>query len=104
MRDHVLSAVPWPARILVGQIKYRGFYKSLYGQGTMRYSRKEARATKEEIWSNINGVLSTVRSKSLLSSPAADPRAPFWFLGGEAPTEVDATLFGFIISVLMCSA
>lgn len=103
MRDHVLSAVPWPARILVGQIKHRGFYKSLYGQGTMRYSRKEARATKEEIWQSINGVLSAVRARGG-SSAAQDTRAPFWFLGGDAPTEVDATLFGFLVSVLMCSA
>lgn len=104
MRDHVLSAVPWPARILVGLVKHRGFYKTLYGQGTMRYSRNEARATKEEVWSHINGVLSAVRARRSGSDDTAGGRAPFWFLGGDAPTEVDATLFGFLVSVFECAA
>jgi len=29
---------------------------------------------------------------------------PFWALGGDEPTEVDATLFGFIASSLICEA
>lgn len=29
---------------------------------------------------------------------------PFWFLGGDAPTEIDTTLFGFIVSVVLCTA
>lgn len=102
MRDHVLSAIPWPARLLVGRIKHRGFHRSLYAQGTMRYSRREARAAKEEVWRSVSGALEAVWPRA--GSRGVDSREPCWFLGGDGPTEVDATLFGFLVSVLECSA
>lgn len=102
MRDHALSSIPWPMRVLVGQIVYRSHKAMLYGQGTLRLTDEEIRASKREIWGTINGVLAGVRS----SPRAADSKArrPFWFLGGDEPTEVDTTLFGFIVSVLLCTA
>lgn len=89
-------------RVLVGQIVYRSHKAMLYGQGTLRLTDEEIRASKREIWDTINGVLVGVRS----SPRAADSktRRPFWFLGGDEPTEVDTTLFGFIVSVLLSTA
>lgn len=97
MRDHILSALPWPMRILVGNLIYRGAIKTLNGQGTGRYTADEIRAFRQEIWESINGLL--VSSEARVASGG-----PFWVLGGEEPTEADATLFGFIVSVLICTA
>ncbi|KUI59765.1 hypothetical protein VP1G_07028 [Cytospora mali] len=107
MRDHALSAIPWPIRVVVGLLVYRSHKATLYGQGTLRLSDEEIRASKREIWDRINSVLTSVRSKR--SSPHGETTetsktTPFWFLGGDAPTEVDAVIFGFIVSVLICTA
>ncbi|KAF3771134.1 hypothetical protein M406DRAFT_320649 [Cryphonectria parasitica EP155] len=106
MRDHALSAIPWPARVLVGLLAYRSHKATLYGQGTLRLSDEEVRASKKEIWETISGVLSSsaARARNTRTSKAAGAEEPFWFLGGHEPTEVDATLFGFIVSVLLCTA
>lgn len=106
MRDHALSPIPWPMRVLVGQIVYRNHKAMLYGQGTLRLSDGEIRAAKMEIWDSINGVLVSVRSSrdAGSSGDAISKTRPFWFLGGDEPTEVDTTLFGMIVSVLLCTA
>lgn len=106
MRDHALSPIPWPLRVVVGQIVYRSHKAMLYGQGTLRLSDEEVRAAKMEIWDTINGVLVSVRSSrdAGSSGEAASKRRPFWFLGGDKPTEVDTTLFGMIVSVLLATA
>lgn len=106
MRDHALSSIPWPVRVLIGQIVYRTHKAMLYGQGTLRLSDEEIRASKREIWDSINSVLVAVRSSKVAGSAGdTDSKArPFWFLGGDEPTEVDTTLFGFIVSVLLSTA
>lgn len=106
MHDHALSSIPWPMRVLIGQIVYRSHKAMLYGQGTLRLSDEEIRASKREIWDSINSVLVAVRSsRGAGSSGSSDPKTrPLWFLGGDEPTEVDTTLFGFIVSVLLCTA
>lgn len=104
MRDHALSSIPWPARVVVGQIAYRSSKATLYGQGTLRVSDDEAWASKNEIWGTINDALSSVRRSDSPGRGIDTTAAPFWFLGGAEPTEVDATLFGFIVSVLLCTA
>lgn len=93
-------------RVLIGQIVYRNHKAMLYGQGTLRLSDEEIGAAKREIWDSINGVLVAVRSsRAAGSSGSNDPKKrPFWFLGGDEPTEVDTTLFGFIMSVLLSNA
>ena len=96
MRDHALGAIPWPVRVVVGQLAYRKIAATLHGQGTGRFSDEELRASKVEIWSAIDGLLRASRT-------AAD-EGPFWVLGGEAPSEADATLFGFVVSVLIATA
>lgn len=90
-------------RVLIGQIVYRSHKAMLYGQGTLRLSDEEIRASKREIWDSINGVLVAVRSSRAAGSSDSKTR-PFWFLGGDDPTEVDTTLFGFIVSVLLSTA
>lgn len=107
MRDYAMSSIPWPLRVLIGQLAYRNVKATLYGQGTLRFSEDEARLTKIEIWESISEVLVFERSKSSPSriTRAAKPSSElFWYLGGDKPTEVDATLFGFIVSVLLCKA
>lgn len=93
-------------RVLIGQIVYRNHKAMLYGQGTLRLSDEEIRASKREIWDSINGVLVAVRSSQAAGPPGSteSKRQPFWFLGGDEPTEVDTTLFGFIVSVLLSTA
>lgn len=38
------------------------------------------------------------------SRRSAKPGECFWVLGSNEPTEADATVFGFVISVLVCDA
>lgn len=118
MREYTMSCIPWPMRILTGQLAYRHSKATLYGQGTLRFTAEEVYAAKDEIWKSISDVLLEVRSASLKNHKTArtprksnkkaltepEPRRPFWFLGGDEPTEVDVVLFGFIISVFLCTA
>lgn len=107
MRDHALLAIPWPIRAVLGQLAYRSHKAMLYGQGTLRLSDEEIRASKWEIWDSINGVLASVRSRGGSGGDVtamSRTAAPFWFLGGDAPTEVDTVIFGFIVSVLLSTA
>ena len=97
MRDHILATLPWPMRVLVGNLIYRGVVRTLDGQGTGRYTAEEIGAFRGEVWESINVLLES--SEARIASDR-----PFWILGGEEPTEVDATLFGFITSVLVYTA
>ena len=97
MRDHVLSSIPYPVRILVGMLIYRQTTQNLHRQGTNRYTADEIRGFRQEIWENINELLIAARK-----TPA--PEEPFWILGGARPTEADGTLFGFVTSILVCTA
>lgn len=100
MRDHVFQAMPWPLRIVVGLLVYRSTTATLRGQGTGRYSPEEIADFRREIWAGFNDLLLESRSKS----GSASSQGPFWVLGGGKPTEADATLFGFIVSVLISTA
>lgn len=69
-------------------------------------SDDEAWGTRKEIWRTIGGSLSSVRSGDSpdRSADTTTSTAPFWFLGGDEPTKVDATLFGSIVPILLCTA
>ena len=97
MRDHALSAIPYPIRVVVGLLAYRRMIATLHGQGTGRFTNDEIKESKSEIWATIDGMLRASKS-------ASAGEGPFWVLGGEEPTEADATLFGFVISVLISTA
>jgi hypothetical protein len=102
MRDHVFQALPYPVRIVVGMLVYRSTITTLHGQGTGRYTAEEIAYFRKTIWDGINDLL--VESKSKAKSAITDSRVPFWVFAGEKPTEADATLFGFIVSVLTSTA
>ncbi|KAI0875777.1 hypothetical protein GGS24DRAFT_271781 [Hypoxylon argillaceum] len=99
MRDHVLWPVPWPVRVVIGSLIYRNTVATLHGQGTGRFSGEEIALFRREIWESFADL-------ALESQTNARPAAsePFWVLGGPEPTEVDAALFGFIVSTLLCTA
>ncbi|PGH35793.1 hypothetical protein GX50_01377 [[Emmonsia] crescens] len=101
MRDHVLSPIPYPVRVLVGLLVYRNTRQTLHGQGVGRYTAEEIAVFRREIWEAINQYLTL--SKSKLTGHDANAR-PFWILGTDQPTEADATVFGFIVSALVCTA
>ena len=94
-RDKALWATPYLMRILVGLMIHRNNTAMLYGQGTGRLSSEEVTMFRREIWESINCALASIAK----NTDAKD--MPFWILGGTAPTEADATLFGFITSVLV---
>lgn len=100
MREYILSALYYPIRVVVGLLIYRKTTQTLHGQGTGRYTAGEIKSFRQEIWEGINALLICART---MATDDANNK-PFWVLGGEGPTEADATLFGFITSVLICTA
>ncbi|KAL9033104.1 MAG: hypothetical protein Q9180_006130, partial [Flavoplaca navasiana] len=48
MRDKALSALPFPLKVLIGQISYRKMSSTLYGQGTGRLTPAEITKLKTE--------------------------------------------------------
>jgi hypothetical protein len=111
MRDHVLWNLSYPTRVVVGWLIYRKQVAMLHGQGAGRFESRDITRFKEEIWETISNALAevvNVRKQHAWASGGGDgsgsDREPFWFLGAKEPTEVDATLYGFIVSVLICTA
>ncbi|XXG99270.1 hypothetical protein Hte_005607 [Hypoxylon texense] len=99
MRDHALWSIPYPVRVIVGLLVHRNFVATLHGQGTGRFTAEEIAAFRLEIWEGMSALLLTSRSSS-----KSGENEPFWALGGSHPTEADASLFAFIVSVLICTA
>lgn len=97
MRSNTLASIPWPLQILVGWMAYRATTRTLYGQGTGRLRNDEVAGLREEVWESVNALLTEARS-------IVKGGMPFWALGGSEPTEVDAVLFGFTTSALICIA
>ncbi|KAF4979723.1 hypothetical protein FZEAL_4118 [Fusarium zealandicum] len=97
MRSNALAPVPWPLQTLLGLVVYRGVTNNLYGQGTGRLTDDEVAVLKGESWESVDALLCEARSRT-------SGQGPFWALGGDAPTEADSTLFGFIASALICDA
>ena len=98
MRDCVLAAIPYPVRLVVGVLAYRGMMSTLHGQGTARFTSEEIAAFRDEIWEDIAALAAEARRT------ATNTQDPFWILGGGQPTDADTTVFGFIASGLVCSA
>ncbi len=101
MRSHVLSALPYPAQVVVGLLIYRKSCQTLHGQGTARYTSAELSAFKQQIWENVNSLLVASQKKHVESDAGEDP---FWVLGGDGPSEADTVVFGFISAALVCTA
>ncbi|KAL4799040.1 hypothetical protein BDV19DRAFT_321032 [Aspergillus venezuelensis] len=103
MRDTVLAAIPYPIRVVVASMLYRNIVAGLYAQGTGRYTPEEVQVFRVEAWEAISDLLLAAKAKSH-SKNGSNEEKPFWVLGGEGPTEADATVFGFVVSVLVCIA
>ena len=97
-RDKALWTIPYPMRVVVGLLVHRTVSATLHGQGTGRYSDAEVEAFQREIWQTIDGMLDEVESN------CKERPEPYWCLGGRAPTEADAVLFGFITSALVAES
>ncbi|GAP86840.2 putative glutathione s- protein [Rosellinia necatrix] len=110
MRDHVLWALPWPVRVVVGALIHRNMVATLHGQGTGRFSADEIARLRREVWAGFADLALASRSNqqnatsSSSSLPTEERGAPFWILGGPEPTEADTALFGFLVSALLCTA
>lgn len=100
MRDKALSALPFPLKVLIGQISYRKMSSTLYGQGTGRLTPHEITKLKTEVWEHIDALLTTSSQKR----GSRTPNGMFFVLGGSRPTEADTSLFGFVVSGLVCDA
>jgi len=98
MRDHVLEALSYPLRLIIGQLMYRSHASTLHGQGTGRFSPTEIATFRLQIWESFNDLLVSSKLKSESNTE------PFWVLGGDEPTEIDMVLFSFIVSVMYCTA
>ena len=98
MRDHVLGAIPYPLRVVIGLMVYRKNVQALHAQGTGRLSPEEIAASRFEIWESLSQLLLSAKSSKSESDDV------FWVLGGKSPTEADTVLFGFIVSAFICTA
>lgn len=96
MRDYALAKVPFPQRYVVGYLAHRAIVQKLLLQGTGRFSKDEIHAFRREIWMRLNGMLEESRQ-------IARAAECFWVLGGEDPTEADATVYGFAVSTLVAA-
>ena len=79
---------------------YRKQVATLHGQGTGRYSDEEVSAMRRECWQSIEDLLAESMKTSRRNGNA---KGPFWAIGGDEPTEVDATLFGFTNCVMVAT-
>ena len=82
----------------MGVLAHRGVMQTLHGQGTARFSTEEISSFRRRIWENINALLVASRAKR------TETDALFWVLGGNGPSEADATLFGFVAAAMVCQA
>ncbi|KAJ5382968.1 hypothetical protein N7517_000879 [Penicillium concentricum] len=98
MRSKILASVPWPVQVIVGNIIYNKNVRNQQGQGTGSFSGEEIAIFRQEIWESVNGLLSAAHAQH------QDREGPFWVWGGDAPTEADTVVFGFVVSGLVCGA
>ncbi|CAI7626090.1 unnamed protein product [Penicillium crustosum] len=98
MRSKILAGVPWPVQVIVGNIIYNKNVRNMQGQGTGLFSGEEIAVFRREIWESVDGLVSAAYAQH------RDREGPFWVWGGDAPTEADAVLFGFVVSGLVCGA
>ncbi|KAK8006926.1 hypothetical protein PG989_000916 [Apiospora arundinis] len=101
MRSTVMSAIPYPLQLVIGLLAYKKTTASLNGQGTGLLTHDQMMELQEEGWEALNAQLAQARQQS---NAASRPDEPFWILGGQQPTEADATLMGFIVAGLSCTA
>lgn len=97
MRTNMLASVPWPMQLFIGWMVYNKITATLQGQGTGRLTDEEVAHFKQEVWESVDKLLRAAKTSK-------SDTGPFWVLGGNEPTEADASLFGFIVGGLICDA
>ncbi|KAF4344381.1 glutathione S-transferase [Fusarium beomiforme] len=97
MRAGIFSSMPWLLQVVIGYFAARANARTAYGQGTGRLTDDEVTELREEVWESVDALLTDARMRK-------KGDGAFWALGGDEPTEVDATIFGFIASSLICEA
>ncbi|KAF4451112.1 hypothetical protein F53441_5811 [Fusarium austroafricanum] len=97
MRSGLFASMPFPLQVVIGWLASSAQARTAYGQGTGRLTDDEITYLREEVWESVDALLADARINQ-------NGDGPFWALGGNEPTEVDATLFGFIVSSLVCAA
>jgi glutathione S-transferase len=104
-RDYIMRDVPYPVRVVIGLLAYRGNMRKLREQGAARFSGEEILGFKREIWGVLDGVLRKSREEFLNGRQGTRKETSCcWVLAGENPTEVDACLYGFVASVMVCES
>lgn len=93
-----MGAIPWPLRVVIGNLAYRQVVAALHGQGTGRLTPEEIASARREVLDSLAGLLAASRAKKSSRSEV------FWALGGDAPTEADASLFGSLAATLVCES
>lgn len=99
MRNEIFKALPSVLQVVIGVLAWRKVQATLWGQGTGRFTSEEVAAIRHDIWSNVEALLADAKRAAKVAEGDA-----FWVLGGNAPTEADTTLYGFIASGLVCTA
>lgn len=96
MRDQgPLASIPYPIRLFVGWMVHSKISRTLYGQGTGRYTVAELNSLKKEAWTSLD---------ELVADSPGRGRGLHWILGDQNPTEADACLYGFLASSLTSPA
>lgn len=96
-----MASIPYPIQVLVGLLAYRKATTSLNAQGTGLLTREQFTAHQAECWAALDAQVAAARQQS---NAASRPDEPFWLLGGDQPTEADASLMAFVVTTLFCTA
>lgn len=106
MRDTMLAPIPWPLRLVVGQMVYRQNMAMLHGQGTGRFTAAEIFGFKRSVWQSLEDLLAEAERTvgHVGSADRGGGVEVFWALAKDHPTEADAVLFGFVVGGLVCTA
>ncbi|KAJ6107306.1 hypothetical protein N7523_008629 [Penicillium sp. IBT 18751x] len=81
MRFKILGSLPWPVQVIVGNIIYLKYTRTLSGMGILEFSADEIAGFCREIWETTSQKLMAVRSQR------QGQEGPFWLWGGDTPTE-----------------
>ncbi len=97
MRDiGPLCNMPYPLRVIVGYMIWRTIRRNYYGQGVGRYTDEERQMFAEEAWAALNEIY--------VGNQMGGGEGDRWVLGGEGPTEADASLYGILVAGLWAEA
>lgn len=86
-----LASIPWPLRNVVGTLAWYNIRSALYGHGVGRH-------TVEEVSEMVTEAINNLEIK-LAGTRIGDETSDMWFFPKRGPTELDASLYGILITV-----